>query len=99
MSCPICNGHAADMKSSAREGYDCFEQLIVSLRAEGHADVAARLDCLLHKVAWTTGSELLGELGLEILGFQNSQPTVTKELRQLLGSCLEIVRRVWPDIK
>ncbi len=69
------------------------------LRAEDHGDVAAKLDSLLHKVAWTTGSELLGELGLEILRFQRDHATVTTELRQTLGSCMDAVRRVWPNIR
>ena len=85
--------------NSSSNGYDCFEQLITGLRAEGHSDFAAKLDYLLHKVAWTTGSELLGELGLEILGFQQHLPTISEELRQLLASCMDIVRRAWPDIK
>ena len=87
------------MNSTANDGYQCFEQLIVNLRAEGHGDVAAKLDYLLHKVAWTTGSELLGELGLQILGFQKNVPTTSAELQQLLASCMDIVRQVWPDIK
>ena len=87
------------MNSSANDGYQCFEQLIVNLGAEGHGDVAAKLDYLLHKVAWTTGSELLGEMGLEILRFQRDHVTVTAELRQSLGSCMDTVRRIWPNIK
>lgn len=87
------------MNSSANDGYQCFEQLIVNLRAEGHGDVAAKLDYLLHKLAWTTGSELLGELGLQILDFRREHATVTAELRQSLGSCMDTVRRVWPNIK
>lgn len=87
------------MNSSPNDGYQCFEQLIVNLRAEGHGDVAAKLDYLLHKVAWTTGSELLGELGLEILAFQRDHATLSAELQQSLGSCKVTVRRVWPNIK
>ncbi len=87
------------MYSSPNDGYQCFEQLIVNLRAEGHGDVAAKLDSMLHKVAWTTASELLGELGLEILGFQREHATVTAELRKSLGSCMDAVRRVWPNTK
>ena len=38
----------------------------MSLRDDGLAKDAERLHFLIHKVAWTTGSELLGELGQEI---------------------------------
>ena len=85
--------------NSSSNGYDCFEQLITGLRAEGHSDFAAKLDYLLHKVAWTTGSELLGELGLEIIRFQKGHATMTAELRQSLGSCMDAVQRAWPNIK
>ena len=87
------------MNLSANDGYDCFEHLIARLRTEGHGGVADKLDYLLHKVAWTTGSELLGELGLQILGFQKNVPTTSAEVQQLLASCMDIVRQVWPDIK
>ncbi len=87
------------MNSSANDSYQCFEQLIVALRAEGHGDVAAKLDYLLRKVAWTTGSELLGELGLEIIRFQKGHATVTAKLRRSVDSCMDTVRRVWPNIK
>ena len=85
------------MNPQANHGYARFEQLISRLRAEGFDDTAAGLDCLLHKVAWTTGAELLGELGKELLAFQKKQPNVTGELRQLLDSCVGDVKRIWPD--
>ena len=47
--------------------YEPFERFIVSLCAEGFAKDADRLHYLIHKVAWTTGSELVGELGQEII--------------------------------
>jgi hypothetical protein len=54
---------------------------------------------MLHRVAWTTGSELLGELGSEILQFQQSTSSVSTTLQQSLSRSLEMVRRVWPDIR
>jgi hypothetical protein len=87
------------MSSPAPISYDCFEELITQLRAEGHARTADILHHRLHVVAWTTGSELLGELGAVILKFQRSTPSVSAPLQQALSCSLEMVRRVWPDIR
>jgi len=65
------------MSSSAQISYDCFDELIAQLRAGGHASTADKLDFMLHRVAWTTSSELLGELDAEILRFQQSTPFVS----------------------
>ena len=86
------------MSSSTQISYDCFEELIAHLRAGGQASTADKLDFMLHRVAWTTGSELLGELGAEIIRFQQSAQSVSVELQQSLSRSLDMVRRVWPDI-
>ena len=87
------------MSAPAQISYDCFEELITQLRAEGHVPTADILHHRLHVVAWTTGSELLGELGSVILQFQRSTPSVSATLQQTLTRSLEMVRRVWPDIR
>jgi len=87
------------MSSPAQISYDCFDDLIAQLRAAGHTSTADRLDVMLHRVAWTTGSELLGELGSEILQFQQTTSSVSATLQQSLSRSLEMVRRVWPDIR
>jgi hypothetical protein len=87
------------MNLSGRNGYECFDALIAQLRTEGHRDTADKLDHLLHKVAWTTGSELLGELGLAILTFDREASAISPDLRQAIASCMTLVRRSWPNIK
>jgi hypothetical protein len=87
------------MSSPAQISYDCFEEFITQLRAEGHAHTADIVHHRLHVVAWTTGSELLGELGAVILKFQRSTPSLSAPLEQSLSRSLEMVRRVWPDIR
>jgi len=54
---------------------------------------------MLHRVAWTTGPELIGELGLEILAFQRITPEVGPELQGTISRCLNMVRQIWPDIE
>ena len=85
--------------SSASTGYECFDELIQQLRAEGHGEAAERLDSVLHHTAWTTSSELLGELGLAILAFKRQRPATSGALRQHLKTCLRAVRRAWPGLK
>jgi len=76
-----------------------FEKLIVQLRAEGHAEMADRLDDLLHHTAWTTGSELNGVLAQTIRSFVRSRPTLSRSLRQALRTCLRATRPPWPALR
>jgi len=46
--------------------YTAIDALIERLAAEQHNDEARRLHSLMHEIAWTTGSELLGELMLAL---------------------------------
>jgi hypothetical protein len=78
--------------------YAEFDELISMLRAEGHGEVAQSLHTLLHEVAWPTGSELMGELGLEIVKFQRSYPSTSPALEELLSRCLATVKQVWPNV-
>ena len=78
--------------------YDCFEELIASLRADGLRDEARKLHVLCHEVAWTTGSELLGELGQEMKRIENdSSVKKSEDARKKIDECFQMVRRVWPD--
>jgi hypothetical protein len=79
------------------DGYDCFRELIQELRREHFDEVAGKIDLLLNHVAWTTGSELTGELGAAIRDFERAQPAVSPSLRSTLDACMRIVLRVWPD--
>ncbi len=80
------------------EAQDSFEALLRQALADGHTELADRLDQIMHHIAYTTGSELIGELGLAVREFERSKPTVSPELRQLLRDCKRVVRRVWPGL-
>ncbi len=87
------------MSMPPQDGLRKFDELIRELRAEGHAAVAANLDELLHHTGWTTGSELMGELGLVLTAFERSSPRMSLNLRRRLDACMSLVRSVWPDLK
>ena len=86
------------MSRPGKISYECFRELIAQLRAAGHSSTADRLDLMINRVAWTSGSELLAELGVEILQFQRSTRSHSEPLRESLNRSLEMVQRVWPDL-
>jgi hypothetical protein len=79
--------------------YGEFDELVSTLQSEGHDEVAQKLHTLLHETAWTTGSELMGELGREILAFRRNTPHMSPKLQKLVRDCLQEVERVWPHIE
>jgi len=80
------------------DGYDCFRQLIQALYDEGFEEAAGRLDRLLNHTAWTTGSELIGELGLAVRDFERTKPAMTSSLHESLKECKAAARRVWSRV-
>jgi hypothetical protein len=60
---------------------------------------AGRLsDNLLHKVAWTTGSELIGELGQKIIEIRKEDLSrQSAETKRNLKEGMDMVKIVWPD--
>ena len=79
------------------DGYDCFRELVQELQREHFDDVADKVDSILNHVAWTTGSEHIGELGAAVRDFERTQPVVSSSLRLSLDVCMQAVLRVWPD--
>jgi hypothetical protein len=77
------------------DGYDCFRQLLQALYDEGFGEAAGRLDELLNHTAWTTSSELLGELGLAIRDFERTRPAMTSSLRAILKHCKSVISSAW----
>jgi hypothetical protein len=78
--------------------YGCFDELIVALRADGLTRKADKLHYLLHNVAWTTGSELVGELGQELKQIEHDSSKIRSELTgEKIEQCFEMVLFVWPD--
>jgi hypothetical protein len=58
--------------------YEGIDALIEDLRASRHEDEAQALYALMHETAWTTGSELLGELGLALKKMKGTYSLETK---------------------
>jgi hypothetical protein len=74
-----------------------FDELIRQLRVHGHA-AAAEAIATIKASAWTSASELLGELGAAVLQFQSRTPDAPQPLGRALQRCMKEVRKVWPRI-
>jgi hypothetical protein len=68
------------------EFYKAIDVLIERLNAEGYPGDAQRLNTLIHGTAWTTGSELLGEL---MLALKDMKGNYSHELRNEINECFE----------
>ena len=69
---------------NTEELYEAIDELAELLKKEGHGKYGDKLVDLVHNTAWTTGSELLGELN----AFLNtiSEP-VKRDTRKLINEC------------
>jgi hypothetical protein len=70
------------------EFYESIEKLIIGLRACGKEAEANSLDTILH-AAWTTGSELIGELGLTLERIRVDLP---EDIRTAIDNSLYFVK-------
>jgi hypothetical protein len=74
---------------SLDEFYSAVDNLIERLKSVGNIEEANKLDSLMHQTAWTTSSELLGELMLALKGMKgNYSSGIAKEI----GECLEFAK-------
>jgi hypothetical protein len=74
-----------------------FDELIRELRAQGlpGADSLAAI----RTSAWSSSSEMIGELGKAVIRIQLENRRTSGELRRILGRCIEEARKVWPEIR
>jgi hypothetical protein len=73
-----------------------FDELIAQLRARG-LNAAADSISGIRTSAWSSSSEMIGELGLAVLRLQSEQ-VFPSELTPLADRCMNEVRKVWPEM-
>ena len=71
------------------EFYVAVDGLSEWLKREGHPDEGQELHTLMHETAWTTSSELLGEL---MLALDKMKGKYSQELRAEINECREFAR-------
>ncbi len=73
--------------------------LIDHLKEDGLADEAEKLNTLLRKVAWTTGTEFLGEFGLEMKAVKKSSwKRMSAKTKATFASAARLVKKTWPTM-
>ena len=81
------------------KSFGSFEKLIELLAIDRLALESEKLEDLLKKVAWTSGSEFYGEFGLEMKKIKSEKwRKMSPETRAVFDLCVFEVRRVWPHI-
>jgi hypothetical protein len=75
-----------------------FDQLVQQLTTHGFWDAAVSISSV-RSSGWTTSSEMIGRLGMEILKIQSGSAAAPEELKETLERCMKEVRKVWPKIK
>jgi hypothetical protein len=74
------------MISTPRELYAAVDLLIEDLRSSGHTADADELHVLMNEMVWTTGSELMAELGQVLRKMKGRH---TGALRDRIVACLK----------
>ncbi len=64
--------------------YSSIDKLVSLLKIEGHEEASSKLQFYVHEIAWTTGSELIGELNLYL---NKLNVPIEKETLSLLNEC------------
>jgi len=79
--------------------YARTDWLAEQLKHAGFPEIADRLSHLVHGVAWTTSSELIGELGVALLSIRRLHSAELQSVVLVqLDAAIALVREFWPDI-
>lgn len=95
-ACALASGPAMN---TPNDFYPTLRRAIALAREAGLGDEA---DALASRafVAFTTGSEALGETGLAILEFRaRAGPRLPDEVARLLDACQTEIGKVWPRLR
>lgn len=66
------------------EFYKSINEIIGSLKASGFSEDASKLNLLLNETAWTTSSELIGEI---MLALKTMKDNYKKDLDKQINDC------------
>ena len=81
--------------SSNQDFYDHIDEVVEILRSTKHAKSAEKIHYLIHKVAWTTASELFGELRNEFETLLASKTNFPGNLRDILKHFIKTLDDAW----
>ena len=79
---------------------DRVDQLIAALRSDGLDEDARTLHTLVHEMAWTTSSELMGEIGKELRKIKATcRGRLSLNSKNAMSEVSAIVGRAWPSFR
>ncbi|HUV63272.1 MAG TPA: hypothetical protein VMW24_05195 [Sedimentisphaerales bacterium] len=81
-----------DVKS-VQDVYPAIEELIPVLEQLGYRDVSCKLDHRIHKVCWTSATELFEELGKLLRGVNSSKLDIGPDLQKNLERLLAVIEQ------
>ena len=80
---------------SNQQFYDHIDEVVVLLRNEGYIGIADQVHYLLHRVAWTTTSELFGELRNRFEQALNSATPLPSSIDAQLKGFVATIDQAW----
>jgi hypothetical protein len=81
--------------SSNQDFYNHIDSIVELLRTTSLSKSAEKIHFLLHKVAWTTTSELFGELRKEFHSILKQKSEISKENREALNKFITTIDDTW----
>ncbi len=81
--------------TSNQEFYKHIDEVVVELRSVGHEAMAEKINFLLHGVAWTTSSELFGELRERFQELLDSQPSLPQKIKDDVTGFITTINKAW----
>jgi len=87
--------HKMRSYKSNQDFYDHIDEVVDSLRSVGHTNVADQIHSLIHKVAWTSSSELFGELRDRFEQALASPIPMPTEIRIDLEDFIFTINKAW----
>ena len=81
--------------NSNQDFYNHIDEFVVRLDQSNYAGYAKKLHHRLHDVAWTTTSELFGELKEIFKELLVTQPAVSKEMQNDLKHFISTIDKAW----
>ena len=87
------------MPKHADDFFPLLREAIAEARSAGLGSLADELESHAF-AAYTTSSELLGEVGQAIVAFLRAGgESVPRSISRKLYACLAVVQRVWPQLR
>ncbi len=77
---------------SNQDFYNFLDELSIRLKSSGFDDIERRIHTLIHKTAWTTSSELLGELRIALSEFKAKHQGVLENILESdIDMCIKTI--------